>query len=107
MKWPCKECIVRARCSQECPKYKNFRDYMMNVVSPLILLGSTIIAAMIMLYLSVLHDYHIWTWIFMGGSWAAWILIQYEDSPFMTFFSPAILPGFIVIKILAHKYKRA
>ncbi len=80
---------------------------MMNIVSPLILLGSTIMTAMIMLYLSVLNDYHIWTWIFLAGSVAAWILIQDEDSFSMTLFSPAILPGFIVIKILAHKYKRA
>jgi hypothetical protein len=43
----------------------------------------------------------------MAGSWAIWIIIQDQDDFILTFFSPAFLPGWIIIKILARKYERA
>ena len=107
MKWPCRECIVRPRCSQECPAYKSFRNYMMNVVSPILLLFSTILAAVIMIYLVILNDYYTCSGIFIGGSWAMWAITQDQDSLFLTVMSPALLPGFIVMRLLARKYKRA
>lgn len=80
---------------------------MMNVVSPILLLFSTILAAVIMIYLVILNDYYTCSGIFIGGSWAMWAITQDQDSLFLTVMSPALLPGFIVMRLLARKYKRA
>jgi len=80
---------------------------MINVISPLLLLLSSILATALLLYLAVFNNYYIWVWIFVGGSWATWLIIQWEDDFILTFLSPAFLPGFFVMKLLARKYKRA
>lgn len=80
---------------------------MMNVVSPILLLFSAMIAAGLMLYLSVLNSYHMWTWVFVSSSWLIWIIMQDKGSFMLVFMSPALLPGYIAIRLLAWKYKRA
>ena len=107
MKWPCRECIVRARCSQTCPEYKQFHKYMKHVVIPLLMLFSSIFTGALMLYLSALNNYHMWTWVFISGSWLVWMIMLDEDSFTLTLISPVFLPGVIAMKLLAWKYKRA
>jgi len=107
MKWPCKKCIVRARCGQECPDYEKFSDYIKNVLSPIMMLFSCIFAGSIMFYFAILNDYYKGTWLFVACSRGTWIAIQDEEDSFiLTFISPAFLPGYIGMKLLAWKYKR-
>jgi len=107
MKWPCRECIVRARCGQDCPDYKKFVNYIKNVLSPIMMLCSAIFALIIIFYLGVLNNYYMWIWVFISGSWLGWIITQDEDSFILTLISPVFLPGILAMKFLAWKYKRA
>jgi hypothetical protein len=107
MKWPCKECIVRPMCSQECQEYRDFMDFMVSVISPIIMTLSVMLIAVVAIYLTVLNDYNSAIWFYIGPSWLTWILIQDDDSFFLTLFCPALLPGYFILKLLARKYKRA
>ena len=104
MKWPCRECIVRARCSQECPDLRKFREFMINVITPILLAISGLFSGIIISYFTY-KDYHMWLWIFIGGSWAIWVITQEENSFLLTVISPLFLLGFTVMKLLAKKYK--
>lgn len=104
MRWPCRECIVRARCSQECIDIRKFREFMINVMTPILLLISGIFSGTIISYL-LYKDFYVWTWIFIGGSWALWVITQEEDSFGLTLISPMFLLGFTAMKLLAKKYK--
>lgn len=80
---------------------------MINFISPLLIALSSLIAVIILMYLTVFNDYHTWSWGFVAGSWIIWVAIQDNDSFVLTFLSPAFLLGFVAIKILAGKYRRA
>ena len=62
MKNPCKSCIVRAACSEQCEKYTNYSRIASEVVTFIALVTSAATIGPLLIYLSVLAD--------RGSDWA-------------------------------------
>jgi hypothetical protein len=106
MKYPCKNCLVKPACTIQCKDYHNFIELMASVISPILMIISCLIVTGLMLYISLMNENYKLIWCIISASWLLWIIIQDEDSFFLTLISPLILPAFIAIKILAKIYRR-
>ena len=114
MKYPCKTCLVKPACSEECSEYNIFMEKLKDVWAPLLIglysmlfLGTCF--AVILHYPNeqALHAYIKWLW------WSSMMILLildwrmfFEHIFLSVLLSPIMMPAMLVWKIQAKIYKR-